>query len=292
MGIRSFLSASGARVGALLIAVMLLAAVAATSASAVVPAAPPGSTQTTTTTSSTATQAVPGFGQGSLISKVTVSGAGSYLSDVQVFTKLFHGYPKDLDVILTSPQGTSVTLTQQQGGLAGPDDVFSATRWSDTAGVPVARTTFTDQEAKPALSPLEALSRFLGENPNGEWQLKVTDEGDGDDDGVLKGWSLDVTTLAEAPTLVTHRQTVTGVAKTLTATPVTSTINISGVPKGSAWKVDVLTRIQSNARGAMNITLTSPGGRTVQLVDDNLHGSGAVNPYDNTTSPIPASATA
>ena len=112
MGIRSFLSASGARAGALLIAVMLLAAVAATSASAGVPTAPPGSTQTTTTASSTATETVPAAGQGPLISKLVVSGAPTYLSDVQVFTKLFHSYPRDLTVVLTSPQG-AITTTQR-----------------------------------------------------------------------------------------------------------------------------------------------------------------------------------
>ena len=146
----------------------------------------------------------------------------------------------------------------------------------------MARTTLAAASPSPPLA-LQPLSRFLGENPNGEWQLKVTDGTAGDDDGVLKGWSLDLAGLAEAPTLVTRSASVTGVAKTLSATPVTSTINVSGVPVGSVWNMDLTTRIQSAARGAMNITLTSPGGRTVQLVDDNLHGSGAVNPYDNTT---------
>ncbi len=272
MGLRNHIQTFLVRLSAFLAAAMLLIGLTtASSAFAAAPAAPPGATQTTSTFTSNATEAVPGFGQGTLTSSLTVAGAGPYLSDVQAFTKLFHTFPGDLKVTLTSPAGVTVQMTDGLG--AGNNDVFSATRWADNAGVPVSRTTFTNGAAKAALTPQQAFSRFVGSNPNGVWKLAVTDQSPDDDTGILKGWSLDVSTLPEEPTLTTHHNDKTE-NLTVDATPITSTINVGNVPVGSVWTPRVTTQLSTLARGALKVTLTSPDGRVVKLIDDNLPAAG------------------
>ena len=89
------------------------------------------------------------------------------ISDVQVPIDLSHTYIGDLDIVLTSPQGTSVVLHDRDGG--GTDDIVG------TYGVD--------------LAPSEPLSAFAGELAAGTWVLRVTDNAGGDT-GTLNDWSV------------------------------------------------------------------------------------------------------
>jgi hypothetical protein len=60
-----------------------------------------------------------------------VSGLGTYLIDVDVTTFLQHASSQDLDVTITSPSGTVVTLTTDNGGTNA--NVFNGTTWNDKA---------------------------------------------------------------------------------------------------------------------------------------------------------------
>ncbi|MHC4219284.1 MAG: proprotein convertase P-domain-containing protein [Planctomycetota bacterium] len=128
------------------------------------------------------------------ISTIDVSSITAPISYVGIQTEITHSFAADLDITLTSPAGTVVTLTTDNGG--GNDNVFSQTWWRDNVGVanppgPVTDTIFEDQVNEWNLVPEEAEGAFYGENPNGVWTLAVYDDAPGDT-GVLHAWELDV----------------------------------------------------------------------------------------------------
>jgi subtilisin-like proprotein convertase family protein/MFS family permease len=135
-------------------------------------------------------------------STLTVAGADNYLADLDVTTFLEHSFSEDVDMTLTSPAGTIVTLTTDNG--TSFDNVFDGTVWDDSADpggqVPYASNDglVTDHRyanliAATPLVPEEALAAFNGENPNGVWTLTISDDV-AQDGGVLNRWSLDLDT--------------------------------------------------------------------------------------------------
>ncbi|HEX5090548.1 MAG TPA: proprotein convertase P-domain-containing protein, partial [Nocardioides sp.] len=94
------------------------------------PPGPPTCVTSLTTVSNGTPTAIP-TGPAVVTSQVSVAGAGKYLTDVDVVTELLHTFAADLDVTLTSPAGTVVTMTTDNG--AGNDNVFDGTRWDDDA---------------------------------------------------------------------------------------------------------------------------------------------------------------
>src|SRR3954449_3866297 len=75
-------------------------------------------------------------------STIAVSGLAPHIHDVDVLTNLPHTQPDEVDMTVTSPAGTVVTLTTDNGGSF--DNVFAGTRWDDDAapgGVPTATAT-------------------------------------------------------------------------------------------------------------------------------------------------------
>src|SRR5262245_48353340 len=97
---------------------------------AVIPAAPPAHTAATTTFPQPPATAIPA-GPVVVSSSVGVAGMGGFLLDVNLTTNLTHTFPGDLDITLTSPAGTVVTITTDNGGTN--DDVFNGTVWDDGA---------------------------------------------------------------------------------------------------------------------------------------------------------------
>jgi uncharacterized repeat protein (TIGR01451 family) len=153
----------------------------------------------------TFTQATPvniPTGPGVVTSTLDIAGLASPMCKVIVHTNLTHTFAADLDITLTSPTGTVVTLTTDNG--AGNDNVFAGTVWDDAANpagqVPYASNNgmVTDQVyanltlASPLVAE-ESMGAFMGEDGNGTWTLTISDDlaGDGGD---LSDWSLDVVT--------------------------------------------------------------------------------------------------
>jgi carboxypeptidase D len=91
------------------------------------------------------------------------------IAEVRVAVNILHTYIGDLEVGLTSPEGTRVVLHNQSGGSA--NDIVG------TYGVD--------------LAPAESLGILASETSNGTWQLDVTDSFNGDQ-GSLEAWSVDV----------------------------------------------------------------------------------------------------
>jgi subtilisin-like proprotein convertase family protein len=176
-------------------------------AEAITPAAPGcGSAATTTTFPQNTAVTIP-TGPAVVTSTVVVSGAGSYVLDVDAVTGLTHSFPGDIDMTLTSPAGTVVTLTSDNAGTN--DDAFNGTRWDDDAN-PAGQVPYSSNNGMvtdhvyavstpvATLTPEEPLGAFVGENPNGTWTLTLSDDSTGDG-GQLASWKLDLSSACAVP---------------------------------------------------------------------------------------------
>ncbi len=259
------------------------------------PPAPPNCTASQVSFTNSTPVAIPS-GPGVVTSTIVVSGADPYLYDVDVQTFITHTFPADLDVTVTSPAGTVVTLTTDNAGTN--DNVFNGTVWDDDAdpnGVApftaVAESVGTNANSAPdhpyannvvatPLAPEEALGAFLGENPNGTWTLTVSDDAAGIS-GSLNSWSLMVTALPSAPTTATATgSNTTPVAIAATGNPtITSQITIS-TPGTSILDVNVTTAITHTFSQDLQITLTH-GATTVTLASNPINEVAAIGDLDN-----------
>jgi uncharacterized repeat protein (TIGR01451 family) len=244
----------------------------------VAPAAPAACGATTTNFTNSTPVAISATGTPVVTSTIVVSGVGPFLYDLDVTTFIQHTFSSDLDVTITSPAGTVVTLTTDNGSTF--DDVFNGTVWDDNADpgtqVPytadnnlVVEHTYANLTLASPLVPEEPLGAFIGENPNGTWTITISDDTNLDG-GSLNSWSLAVTTLASAPTITTLPTVTqsTPVAISATGTPVvTSTIVVAGA--GRISDVNATTFIQHTFSSDLDVTLTSPAGTVVTLTTDN-----------------------
>lgn len=115
-------------------------------------------------------------------STVTVS-ENVFVTDVNVVLDITHTYTGDLNVMLTSPAGTTVQLFQREGGSGNN---FSGTILDDEATVSIIRGS---APFSSSFRPENPLSTFDGEMAAGVWSLRVIDELS-IDRGVLNSWSL------------------------------------------------------------------------------------------------------
>ncbi len=229
-------------------------------------------------------------------SSQVVRGGGSFVTRVRLRTFITHTFPADLDVTLTSPTGTVVTLTTDNGGTS--DNVFNGTLWDDRQGSPASDFTFVNAVVAANLAPEEALSAFVGHAANGTWTLRVTDDSGGDvgsvtggDVGSLVRWDLEVFTGSCAPTPgappgFAPPTTTTVSSSTPLLVPPTGTMgNLSTVLLVSGagpylWDVNVLTRLRHTFPADLFMTVTSPQGTVVRLSTRN--GDGNDNVFGNT----------
>ena len=146
---------------------------------------------------------------GLIAPQAPVTGAGTYLADVELNTDISHLASGDLEIVLASPAGSSSQMSIRNG--ASFDNVFgtgaASTLWSDHAGDittdpgggPVTDAELANGIVETDLVPEAAMGEFTGENPNGSWSLQVTDAfagGFGGNTGTLNSWSLTVTTIS------------------------------------------------------------------------------------------------
>lgn len=257
---------------------------------AAAPTAPTNCTPTTTVFTNNTQVLIDAAGPNVVTSTIVVSGVGNYLWDVDVTTFLKHTFAADLDVTITSPAGTVVTLTSDNG--AGNDDVFNGTVWDDSAN-PGGQVPYTNNNglvtdhayangvlASP-LVPEEALAAFIGENPNGTWTITISDDLAGDG-GSLDQWSLNLTTFATAPTMSAVQSFTQSTPVAIPTGPavVTSTVVVSGLT-APICKVEIRTTIPHTFAADIDMTVMSPNGTVVTLTTDN--GAGNDNVFNGTT---------
>jgi len=97
---------------------------------------------------------------------------------------LTHTFWADLDIFL-SHNGTTVQLTDDNGGSSDPNGTFT---FDDEAAVGVGSINTTGG----SFQPLNALSAFDGQSSAGAWTLRIFDDA-GADVGALGGWTLSLT---------------------------------------------------------------------------------------------------
>jgi subtilisin-like proprotein convertase family protein len=259
-----------------LIATSVAVALTSATASASAPT-PPRNCGAPVTGSPTNSTVTPLTDLGVTTSTISVSGLAPNIGDVDVITDIAHPHASDIDMTITSPAGTVVTLTTDNGGVL--DNVFAGTRWDDDAspgGVPTATATsiagnvqihpYVNGVTASPLAPEEPLGAFIGENPNGTWTLTVSDDGSGDA-GMLNSWGLDIQSLPAAPPPASASSYTEAPATTIPAsgTSVVTSDIVAFAEPAYLGDVDVTTNISHTEPDDLQIALTSPAGTTVFL---------------------------
>lgn len=194
----------------------------------------------------------------------TVSGLGSYLWDIDLTTVITHAANFDLDMLLISPAGTSVTISTDNGGVN--DDVFNGTLWDDNVNAPVTDYVFTNLVTATPLSPEGRLSALRGENPNGVWTLRISDDTP-TNLGVVNSWSLAISALNSAPV----GSSGTYVRVPGLALPDNSSIFDNLVVAGAGSylaKVELYTELAHPRPSDIDMRLVSPAGTAVWVTTD------------------------
>jgi cysteine-rich repeat protein len=231
-------------------------------------AAAPSFPGAVTTTFVSPVDALPVPDNDSLVSVIDVPPLAGTVFDVDVALDLAHPQPDQLDVYLVSPSGTTVTLTTDNG--AGNDDVFAGAVFDDQAsGTPsapnVRNFVYTNAVPTGAIQPEEPLGAVIGETAEGSWALVVVDD-TGGQTGTLRGWSLSITTvpgiLPGAPAVF---QGGGGSIPDNNATGRSSSVVVSGVGT-HLYDVDVTVDVTHPRSGDVDLFLTSPSGRRIDLV--------------------------
>jgi subtilisin-like proprotein convertase family protein len=116
-------------------------------------------------------------------SSTVVSGGPASIADATVTLNVTHTYTGDLEVWLTSPAGTPVSLAYHRGGWG---DNFTGTVFDDLAAISIASGSapFTG-----TFRPEQPLGTLAGEGADGTWILSVYDWAGGDV-GTIDSWTL------------------------------------------------------------------------------------------------------
>ena len=255
-------------------ALALLLGVFPTHSLAVAPPEPAGCPATTTTVDSEdANLPIAITDNATFMSTLTVTGLDARIWDVDLTAFITHTFPGDLDITLTSPAGTVITITTDNGGTA--DDAFNGTVWDDDAGdvnPPGGATdaTYVSGEVEASLAPEEALAAFIGEDPNGDWILEISDDA-GANTGSLDAWSLTITTILDDPenqtSDINSDDAALPIAIVDNATQM-STLTVADLDN-FICDIDLTTFITHTFSGDLDITLTSPAGTVVTITTDN-----------------------
>ncbi len=138
------------------------------------------STQTTTFNSSNVPRSLPDLS--TVFSTVEVSNLDT-IADVNVTLNITHTWDADLELVLISPKGTEIKLSNRRG-FSG--DNFATTVFDDSAGTPIGSGS---APFNGTFRPDEPLSILNGELANGTWTLRIRDLAGGDF-GTLNSWSV------------------------------------------------------------------------------------------------------
>ncbi len=240
--------------------------------------AAPAVAPTITASSSAGAQPIPDAPGGPLVSSLTVSGAKTYLTDLDLVTNISHPVSDDL-VIRLSHSGRSVLIASRAGGGT---PFYTNRTFDDSATLLVNNAT----DAAGAVVPEGALAAFRGMDPNGVWTLSVQDTV-GVDTGTLAGWQLKVSA-ADAAAPVVPPVTPPVVTPPVVAPPVNPPavtpqalklgLKRFGVVKNAKKSTLKLNVVWLNGTGRVNYTATLStklGKKTVRKV---VRGSGVAGP--------------
>ena len=120
---------------------------------------------------------------------ITVNLSQAQIDTVQfgietVCFNITHAYVSDLEIYLISPDGTIVTLT---AGIGGGDDNYTNTCFNQTSSSSITQGIAPFTGTFKPLGQLGIVNN--GQNPNGQWKLRITDTYNADE-GTLLDWSI------------------------------------------------------------------------------------------------------
>lgn len=134
---------------------------------------------------------------------IEVTNARGYVNRATVsLNGITHSFPRDLNVLLVAPNGTSVLLMSGAGGeraltnvnLAFADNAAALPEDAQIASGTWSPTSFGEVTSLPSPAPgtpyNATLSKLLGCPANGTWSLYVYDETPGDSGMIAGGWNL------------------------------------------------------------------------------------------------------
>ncbi len=185
---------------------------------------------------------------GTATSPLVVSGAVPAIVEVQAYIEILHTYNADLVLTLQSPQGTSEILSNRRGGPN--DDVFNGTLFWTGSLNPIAAYQFTNFVVAPDLSPDGSLGNFAGEDPNGTWNLIVTDNA-GIDVGLINMFEIRLVDCAGGVAYCTAK------TNSLLCTPSISSTGVSSATAGSGFQITAINVINNKP----GLCIYTNGGR-------------------------------
>jgi len=127
----------------------------------------------------------PGPGGVSYFSTINIA-ADFPITDVNVTIDITHTWNADLDITLTSPNGTVVELTSDNGGTAGQNYTATVFDQEATASITAGSSPFTG-----TFIPEGDLSTIYGELSGGDWLLTVVDDAN-QDGGTINNFDLEL----------------------------------------------------------------------------------------------------
>lgn len=129
------------------------------------------------------------------------------IKDVNVTLRDFsHNRPDHVDILLVAPNGSNTLIMSDVGGADPADNLTIVLDDEALAALPLTSqltsgtfrpTSDGPIDSLPAPAPVStqavALSVFNGAKPNGQWQLFVRDDTNGQNGDISGGWTLEIT---------------------------------------------------------------------------------------------------
>jgi subtilisin-like proprotein convertase family protein len=242
----------------------------------------------------------PGIDAAQYPSQIRVGGMAGTITDVKVQLRLVNGsFPADLDVLLVSPAGQKLVLMSDAGSGGTADHANLV--FSDAAATNLPLTgNLTSGTYKPTNlvggdgsnekwpfpappGPYDAtkLSTFAGAEPNGNWRLYVTDDGNGDKNQIMGGWDLTISTtggkIFRDSTAITAIDRVSPQTPPGISDPYPAAIDVTGMTHKLDRVTVTLHDIAFPVAGQIDLLLVGPDGQSVVLMSDAGGGNDVFN---------------
>jgi len=117
---------------------------------------------------------------------VVAAGSGVVISDLSVSVNITHTWVNDLIVTLISPSGTQVRLVNRPCNSVALNNIVAT--FDDTA---IALICANNPAVGGTILPVDVLSAFNGQNTEGTWTLRVSDNAN-QDGGAINSWSMNI----------------------------------------------------------------------------------------------------
>jgi len=173
------------------------------------------------------------------------------ITDINVTANIEHTWAGDIEIKLTSPNGTDVIITAHNTCNDGTNDIFVT--YNDQASGPVDCST-TSPAIGGNIQPENPLSAFNGESSLGDWILTVTDDYALADGGTFQNFSLEIC----------------GINSVLSVDEYNLTDSLSLWPNPSNGTVNIV--LNTNNSNKVNISLFDLRGRVIDAQSFNNSG--------------------